>query len=299
MRGLIVRRVPAAAAVVGVLATLLAGRVLDRWPPLGPDRWTRPNHAGDPVTLLEGPQVVIGSTLGALAAGAPVAAVSALVAGGLGALDDLAGDPSSRGLHGHLGALAHGHVTTGAVKVVGLAVTGLVVGLTTGGRGGDRSPDRARDCTLERAPGWDRGGAIQVLVDAGVVAGTANLVNLLDLRPGRALKATLLLGTPLAAAGSAAAAAVVGASLAAFPRDIAGRAMLGDTGANALGAVLGAAAVERLPPPGRWVVLTGLVALTLASERVSFTAVIDRTPVLRRIDGWGRPSAPLPSSRHR
>jgi len=147
------------------------------------------------------------------------------------------------------------------VKVLGLAVTGLVVGLTARGR--------ATGGSAEQDP-----RVLQVLVDAGLVAGTANLINLLDLRPGRALKATLLLGTPLAAAGSTAAAVVVGTSLAALPRDLAARTMLGDTGANALGAVLGTAAVDRLPRPGRWVVLTGLVALTLASERVSFSAVI-------------------------
>ncbi|MEO7059572.1 MAG: hypothetical protein ABI083_07635, partial [Lapillicoccus sp.] len=66
----------------------------------------------------------------------------------------------------------------------------------------------------------------------------------------------------------------------------------GDTGANSLGALLGVAAVERLPQRGRRLVLLGLVALTLLSERVSFTAVIETNPVLREVDRWGRPPVP-------
>lgn len=281
-----------AATVVAAFITVVAGRALERHPPLGPARWARTNHAGNPVTLLEGPQVVLGTAVASVVAGAPVAALSALVAGGLGVLDDLTGDSSSKGLGGHLGALRRGRVTTGTIKVIGLAASGLVVGLFTPRRAVP-GPEPMRHA------GWDAWcGALQVLLDAGVVAGSANLVNLLDLRPGRAIKAVLLLGTPLAVSGSTAAAAAVGAAIAAFPRDLAGHAMLGDTGANALGAVLGAAAVARLPRPGRWAVLTGLITLTLASERVSFTAVIDRTPVLREIDGWGRrPAEPVPSSR--
>jgi len=70
--------------------------------------------------------------------------------------------------------------------------------------------------------------------------------------------------------------------------DLAATAMLGDTGANPAGALLGLALVERTGPLGRAVALVGLAALTLASERVSFTRVIEGNPVLRRLDEWGR-----------
>jgi len=64
--------------------------------------------------------------------------------------------------------------------------------------------------------------------------------------------------------------------------------MLGDAGANAFGALLGLATAATLPRPARLAVLAGIVGLTLASEKVSFTAVIESHPVLRRLDEWGR-----------
>jgi UDP-N-acetylmuramyl pentapeptide phosphotransferase/UDP-N-acetylglucosamine-1-phosphate transferase len=65
--------------------------------------------------------------------------------------------------------------------------------------------------------------------------------------------------------------------------------MLGDAGANALGAVLGVAVITRLRSRTmRGIVLAGLITLTAASERVSFSEVIDRSPTLGRLDQLGR-----------
>jgi hypothetical protein len=64
--------------------------------------------------------------------------------------------------------------------------------------------------------------------------------------------------------------------------------MLGDTGANALGAVLGVRIAAGTGRFGRAAVLAVITALTLTSEKVSFTKVIEKTPGLREIDGWGR-----------
>jgi len=264
--------------------TALASRLLRRWPPGGAARWQRTNHRGEPVTLLEGPAVVLGAGAGLLAApGVPArvragGAVALLAAGALGAYDDLAGDGGRKGLAGHLGALAHGELTTGAVKLLGLAVAGLVSAALTGPR------DRQGGSCAVRVADTVLGGA--------VVAGSANLVNLLDLRPGRALKvvavqAVALLGaSPRASAAPAAVA--LGAAAAALPADLGERTMLGDCGANAAGALLGVAALGRLRPQGRAVLLAALLALTVASERVSFTAVIEGTPVLRQLDALGR-----------
>jgi hypothetical protein len=84
------------------------------------------------------------------------------------------------------------------------------------------------------------------------------------------------------------AAAAVGSSLGVVRDDLRATAMLGDTGANAAGALVGLALVERTGLVGRVVAVAGLAALTLASERVSFTRVIEAHPALRRLDEWGR-----------
>ncbi len=292
-------RVATAAVCAGVSAGL-ARRWSARRPPGGEARWRRTNHAGAPVSLLEGPAWVLGATLGTVSGstigntvgrtcgrvaaaaratrgGAGGPAVAALAAGVVGALDDLAGDSRRKGLAGHLAALARGEVTTGAVKVLGLAAGGVGAAALTG------APSRR----------GGPGGVLGVLADGALVAGTANLVNLLDLRPGRALKVVLLVAGPLAAGGSVPAAAAAGASLALLPGDLAGETMLGDTGANAAGALLGAAVLERLGTRGRLGVLAAVTAATLASERVSFTRVIESTPVLRELDALGRRATPV------
>ncbi|WP_075958963.1 hypothetical protein [Ornithinimicrobium sp. CNJ-824] len=254
-----------------VAATVTAGiRRLDAGGglPGGRARWLRTNHAGATVSLVEG-VALAGGTAAALLAARPAAAGAVLLAAAAGGLDDLAGDGSARGLGGHLRALRDGRPTTGALKVVALGVAGLLA----------VAPADAR------VPG---GTGPHTLAGAGVVAGAANLANLLDLRPGRALKVALTAALPLVAGGQPAAAAVSGAGLVVLPDDLAGRTMLGDTGANPLGAAVGAAAAHRMGPRGRWATLAVLTGLTLASERVSFTRVIESTPVLRTLDRWGR-----------
>jgi hypothetical protein len=273
-------------AVVGGLAAAAAMRLLRAHPPGGTARWERTNHAGATVTLLEGPAYAAGAAAGAALLGAgpgPVLATTA--AAGLGALDDLRGDSASKGFKGHLGALARGEVTTGAVKIVGLAVTGVSAAALVDAQA-RRDARHGHDGTGPRGIP----AVADTLVGGAVVAGMANLLNLLDLRPGRALKAAVLVGALTATSdGSAAAAgAAVGAAASLLPSDLAGEAMLGDTGANAAGALLGTALLQRTGRRGRMVALTVLTALTLASEKVSFTQVIESTPVLRELDALGR-----------
>lgn len=267
-------RGPLTAAVVAAALGLGLVRSERRWPSALRDPLARTNFAGRGVTLAEGPAWVAGAAAGALVAADPAAVLVAVAPGAVGLVDDLAGDSAVKGLAGHLGALRRGRVTSGVLKMGALTTTALLA------------------ATLEqRARGAGNMPRAQTVVDAGLVAGTANLLNLFDLRPGRALKVTLALAVPLLAASPAARpglAAGVGASVGALPSDLAGRSMLGDCGANASGALLGQAAVRALPPRGRLLSLGGVAALTLLSERVSFSALIAGNPVLRRLDEWGR-----------
>ena len=184
------RRLIAAAASTGVSGLAAAGAarlaysVLNRYPPGGPKTWSRTNHRGEPVTLLEGPAAAVGAIAGVLAQAGlqslagpagdratwrAAAAITVAGAGGaaFGAYDDLAGSSDRRGFRGHLGALRQGEVTTGAVKLAGIGATGMASAALSGGNAAD------------------------FVINTGLVAGFANLLNLFDLRPGRAIKAAV------------------------------------------------------------------------------------------------------------
>lgn len=187
----------------------------------------------------------------------------------LGLVDDLAETGQTKGFAGHLRALRHGQLTTGGLKLLGggalaLAVVGAV------------DADRPR----------------QLLVDALLVALAANLGNLLDRAPGRTTKVGLVVGGILllthldpAPVGLP---VVLGAAAGLLAFDLRERMMLGDAGANVLGAAIGLAAVEVCSTGTRTVALAVVLALNAASEWVSFSSVIDRVRPLRALDRLGR-----------
>jgi len=247
------------------------------------DAWERTNFRGRTVSLVGGPALAAAATASAAAgAGSAPLAVAALVvgsgAGVVGWYDDIVGarpDHQAKGFRGHLAALRDGRVTSGLVKIVGVGVVGLAAAaLVEAG-----SAERRRGLR----------SAVNVALGGGVIAGTANLVNLLDLRPGRALKAgTLAAAAMLPGPAGEIVAGPVGAALALLPDDLGEETMLGDAGANAYGALIGLAVVTRSGPWRRAAILATLATLTAASEKVSFTKVIAATPVLREFDELGR-----------
>lgn len=239
----------------------------------------RPNYRGTPIPVAFGLVTVLWAaaalltapiSLG-LAAGVVWPYVAALAGFGLlGLADDIWGDRSARGLRGHVRALIGGRrVTTGLVKAVGgVVLAAALAAELSGGR-----------------PWRMAAGAL-------VIALSANAVNLLDLRPGRAgavfLVLALALGCSLAASGRARAAwplALVAApAIAVYCADRRGSVMMGDAGSNALGAVLGVALVSAAPTWGLSLALIALLALHIFAERASITRAIEASPVLRALD---------------
>ncbi len=273
-------RLPASlpALAFGAAAARGAYAALRRRPPGLPAAWVRTNHRGEQVSLLEGPACALAAAAGVAASpGVPprlrlAGSLAPLGAGVLGGYDDLAGGGTARGFAGHLGALGRGEVTSGAVKVAGIAATGV-----------------GTAALLPRCRGSGAFG--DTVVTGAAVAGSANLVNLFDLRPGRAIKVTLLTTAPMLLGGgwpAVIAAPPFGAAVALLPEDLGEASMLGDTGANALGAAVGVAAVSAMGPYGRRALLAALAGLTAASEVVSFTKVIDAVGPLRWVDRLGR-----------
>ncbi|HEY8416995.1 MAG TPA: hypothetical protein VIK93_03040 [Limnochordales bacterium] len=284
-------------AVIAVLATLAAAgaawaavpRFLQLIEGAG---FVRPNYEGRPVPCAAGTvlALVYGAVLllmmtahvargvmleAAVPLPAPVEPLWAAVClvtfslGLVGLADDVFGDRRATGLAGHLAQLRAGVLTSGAVK----AIVGGVVGVA------------AAVLVSEGPRDW--------VVNALLIALCTNALNLLDLRPGRAVKGfgVFIALVWLAAPGSAVwpyVAPLVAVAAVYLPWDLRARAMLGDAGANLLGGVAGVAAAAALSPLARLALVSLLLAVHLYAERASLSELIERVAPLRWLDQWGR-----------
>jgi UDP-GlcNAc:undecaprenyl-phosphate GlcNAc-1-phosphate transferase len=182
-----------------------------------------------------------------------------------------ASSAAPRGWRGHGAAVLRGELSTGALKAagsLGLALLAMSwLGLSNGR--------------------W--------LLAAAVLVLATNAFNLLDLRPGRSAKAFVLLGAGLTiGAGDPrqlwSLGLFAGPALVAGLYDLRERAMLGDTGANLLGALAGLWLVLTLSGTGQLIALALLLVLSIYGEIRSISGLVERTPGLRELDSWGRPS---------
>ncbi|MGB4580822.1 MAG: hypothetical protein WBI91_02985 [Coriobacteriia bacterium] len=222
-----------------------------------------------------------------------------------GLIDDVFGTVSDKGFRGHLKALAHGRLTTGGLKLLGIGLVSAVYAWHAATRGAEI----AGVTNVGIRIGWWVAGTF-------VIALSANLVNLTDLRPGRALKTYSVLaivggvlfslnvtrqyetyagqiGAVWGRADVAVTAAcmllvLLGPVVAVWRADLGERGMLGDAGSNAMGAIAGYLFAESLPLPWLAALAVVLLGLNVLSEKVSFSSVIDAVGPLRLFDRLGR-----------
>lgn len=186
----------------------------------------------------------------------------------LGLIDDVAG-VHGRGIRGHFRELLSGRASTGAIKAIGIIGLSLYA---VSGRGQ---------------------GTVDFFVEAALLATAANFFNLLDLRPGRAIKAFIILGAGLwVGSGSSeqlrSLAIFIGPLLAYLPFDLRAKVMLGDVGSNLVGAVAGLWIVATLSGTGLYIALGLLIALTAYGEIRSINSFVEKTPLISRLDSIGR-----------
>ncbi len=191
--------------------------------------------------------------------------------GFVGLVDDWLDLEAAKGFTGHLRLLRRGRLSTGAIKAFGGGVIALGVSLA------------------------QFSGFVEVMTNTLLVALTANFINLLDLRPGRAVKGFLVGSVLLVLTGFWTGldrvyllAPLVGASLAYLPWDLRERLILGDVGSNVLGGSLGLALAWQLSLPVRMVLVFLLFCLHLWCENHSLTGLIRNNVLLNYLDRLGR-----------
>ena len=186
----------------------------------------------------------------------------------LGLIDDIFSG-ESRGWRGHAKAAMSGRFSSGVLKAAGTLGLALLV--------------------ASSLPGSDK----EFLLATAVLVLATNAFNLLDLRPGRSLKALVVLGAALTIATQLteplwALGIFLGPALVAGFYDLREKAMLGDSGSNVIGALAGVWLVLTLDTSEQVIALIVLVLVNLYGEFKSISTVIEKVPGLRHLDSLGR-----------
>ncbi|EEH64187.1 hypothetical protein HMPREF0044_0476 [Gleimia coleocanis DSM 15436] len=261
-----------AATATAAVTTVLVQEKLRFHPAL-----QRTNHAGNTVTLATGPALSAGLVAGNLVAGNFAAASALAATGTAGLYDDVDqgehdGEQIAKGLKGHFNALRNGYISTGVLKVAVIGASAGTYALYRAVKSSKPVPQRVVEC----------------FVDTALIAGCANLGNLFDLRPGRALKVAVIASILNAGVAGAQVSLTLATMAVVTEEDLAGKAMLGDAGANPLGMMVGMQSANIKCLPVKTAVCGLVVGLNVLSEKVSFTKVIENTPVLHKLDMLGR-----------
>lgn len=187
----------------------------------------------------------------------------------VGLMDDLIGDTKTKGFKGHMKALLRGKLTTGGLKALSGFGLGLIISLIISS------------------------SVVEGAINTFLIALFTNVINLFDLRPGRACKVFLgilavLLLTSALREWDFVILLGIGVVLAYIRYDLDAKSMLGDVGSNSMGMTLGVISAIVSPMGVKATLLIILLVLHILAEFYSFTEIIEKNAFLRKIDGLGR-----------
>lgn len=188
----------------------------------------------------------------------------------VGFFDDTLGDKDSQGFKGHIKELFKANITTGVIKLIGIPLI-IACGLAVTSQ---------------------ENGIVHFLLDVVTVALFVNTFNLFDLSPGRTSKIALVVMLTIVMIGTFANGyyALFGMILACCIFDTKEKFMLGDTGSNVIGLIVGLGVVSISNLLSTVIICLGLFGLNILSEFVSFSKIINETMPLRVLDEIGQTS---------
>lgn len=185
-----------------------------------------------------------------------------------GIIDDTIGNRDVSGLKGHFKSLFKGKLTTGGFKALFGGFVGLIISVSI-----------SKDL-------------VDIIVNTLIIALSTNLMNLFDLRPGRAIKVYLVIMITIFCTLTGyikiLPLLILPNVLAYFNFDLKAKAMMGDTGSNVLGISIGILMAFGYTLYVRIGWLVFLVLIHLLTEKFSLTKIIEKNKVLNFIDRLGR-----------
>jgi UDP-N-acetylmuramyl pentapeptide phosphotransferase/UDP-N-acetylglucosamine-1-phosphate transferase len=185
-----------------------------------------------------------------------------------GILDDIVGNRDVSGLKGHFKSLLKGKLTTGGFKAIFGGFVGVVISIGVSSN------------------------IFDIIINTLIIALSTNLMNLLDLRPGRAIKVYLFLAIliflTIAGYPKGLLLLIVPSVLVYFTHDLKAKAMMGDTGSNVLGISIGILVAMGYGLGVRVGWLVFLIFIHLLTEKYSLTKIIEQNKFLNFIDKLGR-----------
>nr|WP_317333243.1 glycosyl transferase [uncultured Romboutsia sp.] len=185
-----------------------------------------------------------------------------------GILDDIIGNRDVSGLKGHFKSLLNGKLTTGGFKALFGGFIGIVISIAISKN------------------------IYDIVINTLIIALSTNLMNLLDLRPGRAIKGylvvSLILLFTLGEYIRNLLLLILPNVVAYFNQDLKAKAMMGDTGSNVLGISIGILFVMGYSLKIRLIWLAFLIFIHILTEKYSLTKIIENNKFLNFIDKLGR-----------